>query len=554
MGPSTKVCAEMSNLTDVHTSALSDLMAAVGAEHVVTDRIAISEYERATFATTQQIPLIVLPGCLEEVQAVVRIANRYRLPLYPISRGRNWGLGSRVPVQTGCCVVDLKRMNRIVSFDEQNAVITIEPGVTFEQVAAYLQDQRSALYLTAIGGPPDASVLANALERGDGIGPLGDRAKYCTGLEVVLPTGECMYTGLEAFENSLCAKLAQFGLGPALEGLFFQSNLGIVTRMSVWLARRPRHFQLLTFAARTEAEVTEATRALKVLQQSGVLSDTAYSLWNVYRFLTAQIQYPWEATGGAVADPRELLDRLPKAWKGMRWVGFVGVYSPSFLHAIASRWMVRRALRGKVSRFFMMGPLLARLLRLVQKPLARRTGIDVRKMLDNTYFRSAFLGHPTKIETSSIYWRKRGPKPPTIDPDRDRSGLHWVCPALPFDGAHIVRVTKTVEEIALRHNLEPMCMFFNMNQWYLKSFIVIMFDQEVPEEAEAARRCHDEILTSLDQMGYSPIRLGIQSMHLGAPSDPVHVDVVRKLKQLFDPNDILAPGRYDYRHRWNDTP
>ena len=231
-----------------------------------------------------------------------------------------------------------ERMNRIVSYDEQNAVMTVEPGVTFEQAAEFLRQQGSGLYLTAIGGPPDSSVLANALERGDGVGPMGDRAKYWTGLEVVLPKGECFHTGLEAFENSLSGKLAQFGLGPALEGLFLQSNLGIVTR--------------------------------------------------------------------------------------------------------------------------------------------------------------------------------------------------------------------TVEEIALRHNLEPMCMFFNMSQWYLKSFIVLMFDQEVPAEALSVRECHDEILTTLHGLGYSPVRLGSQSMHLGGPSEPAYIDLIRQLKHLLDPNDILPPGRYDFRHRW----
>ncbi len=194
--------------------------------------------------------------------------------------------------------------------------------------------------------------------------------------------------------------------------------------------------------------------------------------------------------------------------------------------------------------------MVAKIGRFFQGPLRRLTGVDVRKILDNAYFNSVFLGHPTKLETSSIYWRKRGPAPAACDPDRDRSGLYWICPALPFDGTHIVRVTRTVEEVAIRHELEPMCRFFNMNQWYLKSFIVIMFDQDVPNEALAARKCHDEVLTTLDSMGYPPVRLGIQSMNLTASSEQSYINLVRELKRVLDPNDILAPGRYDFRHRW----
>ena len=54
-----------------------------------------------------------------------------------------------------------------------------------------------------------------------------------------------------------------------------------------------------------------------------------------------------------------------------------------------------------------------------------------------------------------------------------------------------------------------------MSQWYPKSFIVIMFDQEVLGEAAAAKQCHDEILRTLDGMGYSLVRLGIQSAMRG---------------------------------------
>ncbi len=469
------------------------------------------------------------------MKAIVRIANEYRLRLYPISRGRNWGFGSRVPVESGCCIVDLKRMNRILEFNEKNAVITVEPGVTFEQAAEYLREKKSSLYLSVTGGPPDGSVLANALERGAGVGPLGDRAKYCNGLEVVSRVG----------------KIAQFGLGPAIEGLFFQSNLGIVTKMSVWLTRKPKYFQLLFFAAYNEQELVAASSAIKELQQQGIVRDTSFSLWNVYRFLTAQIQYPWEAFGGKVASPKELLEHLPKTWKGVQWVGFVGLYSPSLLHAISSRLLVRRAFRRKVSRFFIIDPAIAHVGRLLQKPLHRMTRVDVGKMLEATYFQSVFLGYPTKLQIGSTYWRKRGTVPATIDPDRDRCGLHWIDVALPFDGEDIIRVTRTVEEVAIKHGLEPMANFFNMNQWYMKSFIVIMFDQDAPGEEDAACQCHDELFATLNQLGYSPIRLGIQSMVLGAPTEQTYIELVRRLKQMFDPNDILSPSRYDFRHRWS---
>ena len=481
----------------------------------------------------------------------MRIANRHHLALYPISRGRNWGLGSRVPIGTNQCVVDLKRMNRIVAYDSQNAVMTIEPGVTFEQVAAFLKDKGSELFLATIGGPADASVLANTLERGDGLGPVGDRARYCCGLQVVLPSGEILDTGFEAYRGSLVAKIAPFGLGPALEGLFFQSNLGIVTRMNVWLAKKPRCFRLFTFAVKSEEQARSAIGAIRGLQQEGIIGDTACSVWNVYRFTTTQMSYPW-VNGQELPSPQQLLERLPRSWQGTRWVGFFGVYSPSVMHGLACERLVRKALRGKVARLITISSLRARLGRMLQGPLRRLTGIDVGKMLDNMYFNSVFLGNPSKLGPASVYWRKRGFTGERNDPDRDRCGLHWICVALPFSGEDVAGITRTVEEVSISQNLEPMCMFFAMSQWYMKSFIVIMFDRDAPGEEERAQLCHDEIFARLQKAGYPPVRLGIQSMHLGAPSEQSYVNLIRDLKKTLDPNDVVAPGRYDFRHRWGE--
>lgn len=524
-----------------------ELAKIVGDQNVIRDQERIGQYEQATFKTDQRIRLVVLPASVEEIQAIVCVANTFNVPLYPISRGRNWGLGSRVPVQSGNCVLDLQRMNRILEFSEEQAYITVEPGVTFHQVAEFLREKGSALGFAAIGGPPDASMLANALERGDGVGPLGDRARSCCALEAILPNGERLQTGLAAFSGSLTGHLSPFGLGPAVEGLFFQSNLAIVTRMTFWLARRPPYFQCVVFAANSEEDLIAANAEIRKLHQLAILGDTAYSLWNVFRFLSAQITFPWQEN--PPPSPEQLIERLPATWQGVRWVGFLGIYAPSFWISQAQKRIIKRALKGKVNKLLIIDSITARLINQFKKPLSKLTSIDVGKMIDAIYFKSIFLGQPTKLEVSSIYWRKRGSPPKVADPDQDRCGLHWICPSLPFDGKHILRVTEIVENVALANGLEPMCMFFNMNQWYLKSFIVIMFDQAVPEEEIAAKKCHDEILLQLNREGYSPVRLGIQSMHM-APDDAVYVRVVQRLKQMLDPNDILAPGHYDFRTHW----
>src|SRR6185295_2252963 len=130
------------------------------------------------------------------------------------------------------------RMVRVVGHDEELAHLTLEPGVSFAQAHRYLAERGSRLRLTTIGGPPEASVIGNALERGEGRGPHSDAFAHLVDLEVVLSSGEVIRTGLSRFGSvgARAVGLHRWGLGPALDGLFSQSALGVVTQATLWLA------------------------------------------------------------------------------------------------------------------------------------------------------------------------------------------------------------------------------------------------------------------------------------------------------------------------------
>src|SRR5205814_1400096 len=178
-----------------------------------------------------------------QVATCVSIANDHHVPLYPVSRGRNWGLGSRVPPRDAVAL-DLSHMAQIVALDERFGCLALEPGVTFQQVHDFLEERRSGWFLPVIGGPADASVLANCLERGDVSGPVSESAASLCDLEVVLANGKTVHTGYERFGPTALSSLSANPAGPAITGIFTQSNLGIVTRASLWLTRRPVCFQL----------------------------------------------------------------------------------------------------------------------------------------------------------------------------------------------------------------------------------------------------------------------------------------------------------------------
>ena len=175
--------------------ALRDFGRAVGDEWVLAtdldrdtylDHFAVDEAAHAPSAA-------VAPLTVEQVQEVLRIANRHKVPLWPISRGKNFGYGGAAPLLKGSVVLDLSRMKKI-EFDLQNGVAVVEPGVGFYDLYDYIQQNRLP-YWTSVPGNSWGSVLGNALDRGVGYTPYGDHASRICGLEVVLPDGDLVRTG-----------------------------------------------------------------------------------------------------------------------------------------------------------------------------------------------------------------------------------------------------------------------------------------------------------------------------------------------------------------------
>src|SRR5688500_13302718 len=106
-------------------AALAEWRSALGEAHVLTEPEALQAAGTATFATSQSIPAILRPASTAEVQACLRIAQAHGIPVYPVSGGRNWGYGSRVPPRDGCVLMELARMDRILAYDEKLAFLTV---------------------------------------------------------------------------------------------------------------------------------------------------------------------------------------------------------------------------------------------------------------------------------------------------------------------------------------------------------------------------------------------------------------------------------------------
>ena len=183
----------------------------------------------------------VAPSSVEEVQAIVQIANEYGLPLYPISTGRNLTYGGSAPSYSGSVVVDLKRMNRILEVSERDKTCLVEPGVSYFDMYRHLAHEQD---------PALDRHGRSRLGRSHGQRARSRRRLHRTSIFAITSTriaawrsccrrGEVVRTGMGANPKAKTWQLFKYGMGPWVDGIFSQSNFGIVTKMGFWLMEEP---------------------------------------------------------------------------------------------------------------------------------------------------------------------------------------------------------------------------------------------------------------------------------------------------------------------------
>jgi 4-cresol dehydrogenase (hydroxylating) flavoprotein subunit len=524
------------------TGAIGAWDALLGTEYVIRHADALRASSSTTFATRSRIHAILQPASREEVQACVRIANQYRVPLSPISSGKNWGYGSRVPVHDAV-LLDLRRLNRIVDFDEDLAYVTIEPGVTQRQLFAFLRDQKSRLWMDATGASPDCSIIGNTMERGFGHTPMGDHCSNSCAFEVVLPTGEALQTGFGRFPGAKAGSLGRWGLGPSLDGLFSQSNLGIVTRMSVWLMPQPEAFEAFFFLVRDAGGLGAIVDALRPLRLNGTLRSTMH-IGNDYKVLTGTGQFPWDETGGRAPLDPAAMQRLRKKLGIGAWNGSGGLYGTRAQVREAKR-QLRRVLRAKVDRLQFVDDRLLKLMGRFATPFRFLTGWDVSRtlqVLEPVY--GLLKGVPTDGPMASAYWRMKTAVPADPDPDRDRCGLLWCSPVLPNTGRDATEVPELAARVLLEHRFEPQMSLSLATERSAICVTTISYDRGIPGEDDRAFQCYQALTEELLRRGYPPYRLNVAAMTY-ADTGGLHSSVLKNIHRTLDPNGILSPGRYE---------
>jgi 4-cresol dehydrogenase (hydroxylating) len=517
---------------------------AVGKDYTHISSERIQKYKWATIPIERVIAAVVQPGSVEEVQRVVAIANEYNVKLYPISTGNNWGYGSANPVRDNNVIVDLSRMNRILEVNTELAYAVIEPGVTQQQLYERLSSEKTGLMMDPTGSGPNCSILGNTVERGYGISPYGDHFASLCGMEVVLANGQILRTGFGHFESSTSTYTYKYGVGPYLDGLFTQSNLGIITSIGVWLMPEPEHFEACYFSCEHEHDLGSLIDAVRWLLLHRVVKGTI-NIVHRNRALTMLTQYPWEQMSGKTPLSEAVFLKMAKQRKVGAWNGVTALYGTRE-EVAAARSVIKRVLRGKITQINFITDQRLRLIERFPNMLGFITRMHIAEMIKVLKPSYGILrGIPAEVSLPTPYWRMKTPVPTgNINPARDNCGLIWFAPILPMKKEDAEEFIRIIRPIFARYGFEDCITFTAVNSRSFDCTLPILYDRTEAEEAQRAHKCYEALLKQCMNKGYLPYRLGIQSMAYVVEKDDVFWDVMEKLKGCLDPRDVLSPGRY----------
>ncbi len=519
---------------------------------VSADRIFVDEKEVATRAKStlpaQTIPsVLIYPESCEEVQTCVRVAAELNLPLWYVSTGKNWGYGCKAAPYPGGVTLVLEKMNRILEVNTKLGYAVIEPGVTYQQLNEYLEKNNIPLWTDAAGTTMSASVIGNALDKGRGLTPYADHLNALIGFDVVLPDGSLMQTSPHKSFKS--RHIYKWSIGPYVDGLFAQSNLGVVVRSGVLLMPKPEEFDFFAFEYTAPREKFSAfiEDFRELFFQKGILCHP--HLANDFAMLCIVDRYP-----DHLVDPsRGYLDEQAlESWKrqhGIKdWTFGGGLYGTK-MQIAAQKSLVKKYLGpygtlrfiGAGVKPTMWGKFFRQAVMLGAR-LAGKSDEFVKQIFPAI---DLFRGKPTDDFAKQVYFKSKleRPKGP-FDPAQDNCGFVWTGPLVPFTAEDVDHIMKIARPIFERYKYDFFVELIVESPRTLIALFGVFFDPQDTDDRERAQAWYEELREKSIEAGYSPYRETSYSTTGALDGNPELSQFLNQIKATVDPMGILAPGRY----------
>jgi len=522
--------------------ALSEFESAVGADWVFKDDESVVLYRDAysPFKGEEEervASAAVAPNSVEQVQQVVRTANEYRIPIYPISTGKNLGYGGSAPNLSGSVVLDLKRMNRILDVSERQASALVEPGVSYFDLYRHIQERGLKLWIDC-PDPGWGSVIGNALDHGGGytLTQLRNHFDAHCGMEVVLPDGDLLRTGMGAMPGAESWQQYKFGVGPWIDGLFSQSNFGVVTKMGFWLIPEPDAYLTGTVVVPKHDDLIALVDILNYLENTGVVNGMPQLGSPLIGGFFSQPDPELQALLSRGAPTAEIEDYAREVGRGY-WSCTVKFYGAE--KAIAANWeYAQEKFSAITGATFEDGESF-------KFPLTFEQIEDITRQ-QSVGSRSSTLpefGIPS-LTMFSIGARSETNPTPT-------QGHVWFSPIIPRTGEAIMEANRVFAEAAGELGLPVRAAGFSLPTTYWNRSFIYLFGFPISNDIEQNRKMRESferLVRVAAEHGWGEYRTAPAFQDLVLDTYSFNDNALRRfqerLKDAVDPNGILSAGRY----------
>ncbi len=242
------------------TSIIPRIEAIVGQEHLSTAKEDLLCYAYDATNRHHRPDAVVFPANTQEVSAIMRVANEFGFFVVP--RGAGTGMSGGALAVRGGLVMIMTRLNRILSIDADNLVAEVQPGVVtghFQEVVEkegffYPPDPASASYCTLGGNVAECAGGPRAVK-------YGVTRDYVLGLEVVLPAGEVITTGVRTAKGVVGYDLTRLIVGS-------EGTLGIITKIVLRLLPMPEVVRTLSAVF---THIRDTAKAVSEIVRSGLI-------------------------------------------------------------------------------------------------------------------------------------------------------------------------------------------------------------------------------------------------------------------------------------------
>jgi len=471
----------------VKSGVVEELAKIVGNGFVSTNQADLYIYSQdMTQAEPSWPDIVVLPKSLEEVQAIVCLANKEKIPVTPYVAGGNIG-GLTIPLKGGI-LLDLKRMDRIIEVNDTDMYAVVEPGVTFGHIKAHLEKYYPNLMYTYAFSPPSTGVISNALVQGlDNLSfRYGAASHWVSGLEVVLPTGELVRVGSCAVSKTWQAIVPL----PELAGLFlgWQGTTGVLTKMAVSLWPKPKYNAGLNFQL---MDMEGAYELLRVLSRTRVPDDVIGTSFALGRVSQMAMEHK----------KASIYPAQPKGPDEPEFTVSVEISGNTKDELDAKAKVIEEVVKGELKGI---------------KPIGPRPSPG------------AYAGFPMQAL-------------PVLS---GGGGLTWVGTYGPM--SRWLETAKKGCELQDKYNITRSCYTRVMNEGHFVGLRwMLPYDKGDPETVKRVEALCAEQLELVLDTGFVPYKTPVWAIRkLEERADPNWVKLHRRIKEMLDPNNILNPGRW----------